>query len=321
MYKINKDAFRRYFFWGINNPNELLEGILYYTYENNLLEGSQTKEGGREQQVIDSFVQATKPIYKQYYRFIELNNRNNIYNYKQEKEEELEKIIRKKIEELRNNVDEVITEEMIQNEIRKQEEQRNNYLKDHPDWEDWRKDNWIEETRNMPEKVRKKMEERGRKKLVIKDDDISYSISQRRKYAFIPEYAIIRKENDGRFIEYAQYNKKEWEQSKIPNNLETWGQEARNKSKENEYESIPNKLKHWTQIVAEILETLNKVEQEDPKAYMDLWLRTRQNRARNGTIKGITQEEIEWINKSCETVRVERLQEQEKENSEGHEIE
>mgnify|MGYP001115132456 CR=1 FL=1 len=91
MYKLDKEAFKRYFFYGDENPEGTLEGIMFFTYQN------MGEVRGNEEEIIKQFVQEVKPLYKQYYRFVELNNKCNVYNYKRgEEEEELEQRILKK---------------------------------------------------------------------------------------------------------------------------------------------------------------------------------------------------------------------------------
>ena len=74
---LNKEAFRRYFFYGDQSPEKTLEGIMFFAYQNR-----QDKPKGTQEEVIKQFIQEIKPLYRQYYRFIELNNKPNIYNYK-----------------------------------------------------------------------------------------------------------------------------------------------------------------------------------------------------------------------------------------------
>lgn len=313
MYKIDKEAFKRYFFWGIDNPEAVLEGIMFFTYAK---QPSKEEEKKTEEEIIDSFVQKVKPLYKQYYRFIELNNKSNVSNYKKENEEELEKKIRNKIEELRNDVDEEITEEMIEREIERQKERIEREMNKGADWEKYY---WRQQALIMPEKVREQMEIRGKKKLSIEDNRISYSIPQIAKYAFIPEGTRLEDIQKGKYMEYAEYRKEDWKCEQIPKDLGEWGQELQTQPEERKY--IPNELRHWTQMVAEILQTLEEIEQKDPNAYKDLWLRTRKNRAKNGTIQGITQEEITKIEDMCSELRQLRLKEEQKREEESYGLE
>lgn len=320
MYEINKEAFRRYFFWGINNPEELLEGIMYFIYENDLFKYAQIKGKMTEKEIREAFIQRIKPLYKQYYRFVELNNKSQVLDYAQEDEKELEERIRNKIEILRNTGGEEITQEQIQNEVLKEKQAYERiYEQNKEHWSEEDKVKWTRESIQKVAKTRRELEERARKILIIKDNDISYSRAQRFKYAILPEGSITKEENQGKYIEYATYKKEDWNKKQIPNDLETWGEEPKNQQ-QNSNERIPDKLRHWTQVVSEILKTLDKVEKEDPKAYKDLWLRTRQNRAKNGTIPEISKEEIDWLDNACEELRKERLQE-EKESKGEPEIE
>lgn len=323
---LNKEAFKRYFFYGDENPEKTLEGIMFFVWQN--IEGERK---GNQDEVIKQFVQEIKPLYRQYYRFIELNNRCNVYNYrKEENEEELEARIYEKIEELRNT-NEIVTEEEIQGETWKKTNWRYKILqRNDVDWsvlrkvdiiigkiepynDKWsneekakwinqRRQEWQEETLEYERKVREKLEKRRTKKLIVKENKLTYSLQQRIKYAHFPEGSMTREEHNYR-QEYVEYNRKEW-------GKDTSKEIHVNHDTENKY--IPNVLRHWTEDIYDILKVLAEIEESDPKAYTDLWLRTRQNRAKNGTINGIDEEEIARINHACEKIRKIRLEEEQK---------
>ncbi len=310
---LNKEAFRRYFFYGDQSPEKTLEGIMFFAYQNR-----QDKPKGTQEEVIKQFIQEIKPLYRQYYRFIELNNKPNIYNYKrEEKEEELEARIYQKIEQLRNE-DEIETGE-IQERLNWRYSILENTNTNWPllfnnakekfrnDWDDKQKERWINnrkqewqaETLNYEGNLR----ERATKKLILGENELKYSVLQRMKYAHFPEGSMTQEEHNYR-QEYVEYNRKEW-------GKDTSREIHVNSDTENKY--IPNVLRHWTEDIYDILKILTEIEENDPRAYTDLWLRTRQNRAKNGTINGIDEEEIARINHACEKIRKIRLEEEKQE--------
>lgn len=329
MYKLDKEAFKRYFFYGDENPEGTLEGIMFFTYQN------MGEVRGNEEEIIKQFVQEVKPLYKQYYRFVELNNKCNIYNYKRgEEEEELEQRILKKIEQLRNR-DEIVTEEEVQAKIWEGTKQRyevlrkyegrgdehvkwsklrqidiiTNKIEPYPEWwesqekkEEWvnkRRQEWQEETLNIEKRIREEQEKRRTKRLIIKENELTYSSKARLEYAHIPEGAITKEEHQS-CQQYVEYNRTEW------------GKDEDRRT----HQDIHNILRHWTEDIYDILKTLVEIEETDTKAYTNLWLRTRQNRAKNGTIQGISKEEIERINHACERIRRIRLEAEKQEEFE-----
>ncbi len=325
MDKLNKEAFRRYFFYGDENPEGTLEGIMFFTYRN-----METEPKGNEQDIIKKFIQEVKPLYRQYYRFVELNNRCNIYNYKKEEsDKELEQKISQKIEQLRN-IEEIVTEEEIQAKIWMKTKQRNAILamckgkedehkkwivflgekirepypkeikEKQEEWKDKRRQEWQEETLNIERRIREELEKRRTKRLMIGKDQLRYSYQECHKYAHIPEGGITKEQHKS-MQQYVEYDKKAW--GKDENGKTYHAEDVKN-------EYIHNSLRHWTEDVYDILKILVQIEETDGKAYTDLWLRTRQNRAENGTIKGITTEEIAKINHACERMKKIRLEEE-----------
>ena len=252
MYKFNEEAYKRYFFYGDSNPEGTLDGILFFVYENEMYYKHKTmKKEELEETETEEFIKEAIEVYKQYYRFVELNNRPGIYNfYRTEKNEEqqLKTRIKNKIDRLKKNGD------------------------------------------------------NGR----------YYSISHIREYLHYPEYSIkFKDERAGKYSKYTQYNGNEWwkdeEYSQYIDNEDIKGA-ARN----NDDEYIPNILRHWTEDIYDILKFLKQLEEKDHKSYIDLWLRTRLNRAKKGTIPGIQDVEIRRLEHACERIRKIRLEEESK---------
>ena len=112
-----------------------------------------------------------------------------------------------------------------------------------------------------------------------------------------------------KYPEYAAYVRKDWGKDSQGIQMD--------QSESNGY--IPNMLRHWTEDIYDILKFLEQMEEEEPQGYIDLWLRTRLNRAKNNRIDGIEETEIKRIEHACERLRSIR-QEEKNNNKTGMEI-
>lgn len=76
--KINHETFQRFFFYGIDNQEELKEGILYFSakrvYKRHC---SENWYGIPNEQLEQEIIQEATPKYRQFYRFIRLNDKSN----------------------------------------------------------------------------------------------------------------------------------------------------------------------------------------------------------------------------------------------------
>lgn len=136
MYNFDKESFRKYFFDGENNPIGALDGIIFHVYSEMIATKSineikyigETKIANKEEnkdrefieedserikRTISAFANMVLPLYTQYYRFVELNNKAGIYYYKLEDKKELRKKIEQRIIELMTEGKIRITEDGI----------------------------------------------------------------------------------------------------------------------------------------------------------------------------------------------------------------
>lgn len=245
MDKLNKEAYKRYFFYGDENPEGALEGILFFTWANDLDKNDEMTG----EQIIEELVQKTKQVYKQYYRFIELNNKSKIYNiYKQENEKEIENRIRNKIKQLRES-DEIITEEQICGKIEKivqEKKKKGQYVND-------------DEKKKIEMSVREKFEKRRTKKLIVKDNAVNYSIMQRLKYAHFPEGSVRKVEHFTRYPQYVSYDRNMWqEEGTLVRKQANKEQLLKEQNQQTEY--IDQILRHWTEDLYDILKFLDGTE-------------------------------------------------------------
>ena len=262
MYKFNEEAFKRYFFHGDSNPNGTIDGILYFVYVNEMhyiqKMNKINKKTIETEDEIKEFSKEAANIFKQYHRFVELNNIPGVYNFYRKEREGQEKG----------------KEDILQ--------------------------------KRMKEKIEKTF--------------LPYFKEKLREYAHFPEHSVKLAEKDShRFARYSPYDGNKWWKD------EQYKPYMDNEEKiENDYEGqkyIPHILRHWTEDVYDILKFLKQLEQDDNNAYIDLWLRTRLNRAKNGTIEGIQEKEIKRLEHACEKIRKIRLEEERKNKSQKSEEE
>lgn len=313
MYNFDKDAFRRYFFDGEDNPNGALEGIIYHIYtesiskkvmkevqddeywirkfENFIDENTEPvkiiedeignfreKDSEEIKRKITMFINEVEPVYKQYYRFIELNNQSGVYSYKDYRLNE------------QNNESETNHELLIEKELKKRIGQRIRKLRDEG-------------------------------KINVTEQGIFYSKDQMRQYRHFMEGSMTVEEWKREYGPLTIYNQEDWELKNIPNDMNTWytmKAEGEEKLELDKNGIIPYQLEHWTKAMSKILLELNKIEKEDEKAYLDLWLRTRLKRAKSTKhpIQGIQEKEIQRLEYMCKEVRNVRLLQENKEDME-----
>lgn len=313
MYNFDKKAFRRYFFDGDENPNGALEGIIYHIYTESISEkvikevedieywfkklenpqdenieqvkieedeiGNFKEEDSNEiKRKITLFINEVEPIYKQYYRFIELNNKAEVYSYKDYKfdgpidnletnqelliEKELKKRIGKKIRELRDEGKINVTEQGIFYS-KDQMRQYSHFMEGSITVEEW-------ENKYRPFTMYN--EEEWESKKIPNDINTWYTMQA-----------------------------EDEEKIELDKNAR-----------------IPYKLEHWTKAMSKILDALSQIEKQDEKAYLDLWLRTRLKRAKSTKhpIEGIQEKEIQRLEYMCKEIRNQRLIKENKEEKE-----
>lgn len=308
MYKIDKEAFRRYFFWGNFNQPEALEGIIFYAYEHVFFDQYVLgkHEEMSEQKLINAFAETIKPLYRQYCRFIELNYRKDVTSYLEVDEKQIEKIILNKIEELRNTEDSrrINIEGLHKTEgLERRLEQAIQREKEVAEEKTRQKYKMILEKMEQTKTKRHSNQLPSTKKLNIKGQDIFYSSNQRARFGDLPQGVKPKGE-------YLVYDKQTWEPKKIPYDLETWYPEQENELQDTNNNYQHNKSKHWAITLAKLLEVLTQIEKQDPKAYEDLWFRTRLHMAKHGKMGNLTEEEFRWIENKCKEIRKERLLEE-----------
>lgn len=240
-----KKVYDDYFHHGIWGKDEVLEGIIYFTNQDE-------KGSDNENNKIEELVKKSKAILTQFYRFIDLNDEDRVSDfYKVEQKrginEKLEEKVRKKIEQLQETKDDYM---FISNRDRANYGKSDEEIRHIKEQEavDKKVDNRVKELirygQSVEDSERGKIYEEESKryfevtKLKMKEDGISYSIRERFRYAHFPEYSL-------------------------EDNLQ------------------PYIIRHWTEDIYDILKYLQKLEQNDKVEYYRVWLDTRIQRLKN----------------------------------------
>lgn len=321
MYNFDKNAFRRYFFDGDENPEGALEGIIYHVYTESIAEkvkkeiqddeywirefeklAQQKEQSGNEEleeqgeiaeneignfwkgdsqeikRKITMFINEVEPVYKQYYRFIELNNKAGVYSYKVFRINET------------NDQSETKHELLIERELKKRIGQRIRKLRDEG-------------------------------KINITEEGIFYSKDQMRQYSHLMEGSVTGEEWKRQYGYLTIYNQEDWDKKDIPKDMNTWytmQAEGEEKLELDKNAHIQYQLEHWTKALSKVLEALGEIEKQDKEAYLDLWLRTRLKRAKSTKrpIQGIQEKEIQRLEYICKEIRNVRLLQKNKDEQE-----
>ena len=275
-----KKVYDEYFHHGIWGKDEALEGIIYFTNQDD-------KETNSEKDKLEELVKNAKSILTQFYRFIDLNDEDRVSNfYEVEKrkgiDKKLEEKIRRKIEQLQETKDDYI---FISNRDRanyRKSDEEIRHIKEQKAVEKIVENKIKELTsygQNVGDDERRKIHEEeskryfGETKLKIRENSISYSIRERFRYAHFPEYSL-------------------------------------------EDDLQPYIIRHWTENIYDILKYLQTLEQNDKVEYYRLWLDTRIQRLKN-RMEFQTEEKKKEIEKEIQALeetekKIEAIQEKRK---------
>lgn len=269
IYLQTEQVYDDYFHHGIWGKDEALEGIIFFT--------NQDERSKQNENTLEELVQNSKAMMTQFYRFIDLNDEDKIPDfYKLEKErginKKIEERIRKKIQQLQGTNDDYV---FISNrdrakyktddkEIKRIKEEKQvqvatrEKIKDleitlnrniqsidsssrlSEDEKRKQREKAIREFESKKRKIEQKIRENfyNSKKLKIDENQISYSVRERARYAHFPEYSL-------------------------------------------EDDMQPYIIRHWTENIYDILKYLQTLEQNDKIEYYKIWLNTRIQRLKN----------------------------------------
>ena len=302
-YRIYKDpekVYDEYFCHGIEGRDELLEGIIFFSHNSEIARIQKTKFNKiiKDKTELERTVERATDIYLQFYRFVDLNDRDKVpHYYHLENERELRKNIemqiKNKIQQLQQQNDDYM---FISNQERSQNPQRY-------DEDGNQRDNRIrriKEERAVNDKINRaiKDEEKLRKRELNDYEKSQIAINIRNEYLDTKKIKI--EENRILYSERERLRYAHFPEGANPDNVQ------------------PYIIRHWTENVYDILSYLNNLEKLDKMKYYRIWLHTRIARLKNrGHIDDTVREEIELLTEQCEKIKeLQKRQEERKKKME-----
>ena len=339
IYKNPEKVYDEYFCHGIEGRDELLEGIIFFSHNNEIARTQKTNynEVIRNKSELERTIERAIEIYLQFYRFVDLNDRDKVPNYyhlenERELRKNIEMQIRNKIQQLQQQNDDYM---FISNQERSQNPQRYD--------EDGRqRDNRIRRIKEE-EQVRKNAEMKNKEVTRIYSETIEKEIGRRveRRLNEIDKYKIddgmrgriYKEENDNLYKEiynkiYEEEKKRYFNEKKITINDNKIIYSARERLRYAHFPEGANPdniqpyiVRHWTENVYDILSYFNSLEKSDKMKYYRIWLHTRIERLKNrGYIDDNVRKEIQELKEQGEKVKLlqKRKEERKKKMEEIH---
>lgn len=286
IYKNPEKVYDEYFCHGIEGRDELLEGIIFFSHNSEIARIQKTNynKAIRNKSELERTIERATDIYLQFYRFVDLNDRDKVPHYyhlenERDLKNNIEMQIRNKLKQLENSNDDYM---FISNQERSQNPQRYD--------EDGRqRDNRIrriKEERAVNEKINKaiKDKEKLRKRELNKDEKNEIYDKTREEYFNTKKIRI-----EGNHVFYSARERLRYAhfpEGANPDNIQLYI------------------IRHWTENVYDILSYLNNLEKSDKMKYYRIWLHTRIERLKNrGYIDDTVREEIELLTKQGEKVK------------------
>lgn len=318
IYKEPKKVFDEYFYHGIEGRDELLEGIIFFSHNDEIARIQKTNYNKviKNKSELERTINRAVEIYLQFYRFVDLNDRDKVpHYYHLENERDLrnhiEEIIRNKIEKLKNLNDDYM---FISNEERRQNPQRY-------DEDERQRDKRIacmKEENQVKRNIDAKNKEITRIYSKTIEDEIQSRVEKRKNEFYNDEQRQqIYKEEEEKiyreiYLAIAEKERKEYYNScklKIDDDRMRYSPRERLRYAHfpegaNPDNIQPYVIRHWTENVYDILSFLNNLEKSDKMEYYRLWLHTRIERLKNrGYIDDSVRKEIEALEEQKEKVR------------------
>lgn len=309
IYKNPEKVYDEYFCHGIEGRDELLEGIIFFSHNSEIARIQKTNYNKtiRDKSELERTIERAIDIYLQFYRFVDLNDRDKVpHYYHLENERDLrnniETQIRNKIQQLQQQNDDYM---FISNQERSQNPQRY-------DEDGSQRDNRIRRIKEE-EQVRKNAEIKNKKVTRINSETIEKEIGRR----------VERKSNGGYEEEkenlykeiynkiYEEERKRYFDEKKITIKDDKIIYSARERLRYAHFPEGANPdniqpyiVRHWTENVYDILSYLNNLEKEDKMKYYRIWLHTRIERLKNrGYIDDNVRKEIQELEEQVEKVK------------------
>ena len=300
IYKNPEKVYDEYFCHGIEGRDELLEGIIFFSHNSEIARIQKTNynKAIRNKSELERTIERAIDIYLQFYRFVDLNDRDKVpHYYHLENERDLrnniEMQIRNKLKQLENSNDDYM---FISNQERSQNPQRY-------DEDGNQRDNRIRRIKEegaINDKINKaiKDEEKLRKRELNDYEKSQIAINIRNEYLDTKKIKI--EENRILYSERERLRYAHFPEDANPDNVQ------------------PYIIRHWTENVYDILSYLNNLEKLDKMKYYRIWIHTRIARLKNrGHIDDTVREEIELLTEQCEKIKeLQKRQEERKKKME-----
>lgn len=340
IYKNPEKVYDEYFCHGIEGRDELLEGIIFFSHNSEIARIQKTKynKAIRNKSELERTIERAIEIYLQFYRFVDLNDRDKVpHYYHLENERELRKNIemqiRNKLIKLENSNDDYM---FISNQERSQNPQR--YDEDGEKWyERLKRTKEEKEVERLAQKENKLYQKKLESSFSVGYDNIVAILenleidpeNREQLKGLIDEQLkdIIKKQTgDGRIKrqvgeKYFNTKKIRIEDNRILYSAREKLRYAHFPEGSNPDNVQPYIIRHWTENVYDILSYLNNLEKSDKMKYYRIWLHTRIARLKNrGHIDDAVREEIELLTKQGEKVKTlqKRKEERKKKMEEIH---
>lgn len=286
IYKNPEKVYDEYFCHGIEGRDELLEGIIFFSHNSEIARIQKTKFNKiiKDKTELERTIERAIDIYLQFYRFVDLNDRDKVPHYyhlenERDLKNNIEMQIRNKLKQLENSNDDYM---FISNQERSQNPQRYD--------EDGRqRDNRIRKIKEegaINDKINKaiKDEENLRKRELNDYEKSQIAINIRNEYLDTKKIKI--EENRILYSERERLRYAHFPEGANPDNVQ------------------PYIIRHWTENVYDILSYLNNLEKLDKMKYYRIWLHTRIARLKNrGHIDDTVREEIELLTEQGEKIK------------------
>ena len=320
IYKNPEKVYDEYFCHGIEGRDELLEGIIFFSYNSEIARIQKTNynKAIRNKSELERTIERAIDIYLQFYRFVDLNDRDKVPHYyhlenERDLKNNIEMQIRNKLKQLENSNDDymfISNQERSQNPQRYDEDgnQRDNRIRRIKEEEQVRRNTEMknkEVTRIYSETIKKEIGRRVERKLngVYKEEEdnlykeIYNKIYEEEKKRYFDEKKITMKDDKIIYSARERLRYAHFPEGANPDNVQ------------------PYIIRHWTENVYDILSYLNNLEKSDKIEYYRIWLHTRIERLKNrGYIDDSVRKEIEALEEQKE--KVERLQARKRERRE-----
>lgn len=323
IYKNPEKVYDEYFCHGIEGRDELLEGIIFFSHNSEIarIQKTNCNKVIRNKSELERTIERATDIYLQFYRFVDLNDRDKVpHYYHLENERKLRKNIEmqimNKIQQLQQQNDDymfISNQERSQNPQRYDEDgkQRDNRIRRMKEEELVRKNIEMknkevtrlysikieEETQRRVEKRKKEFYngetcDYGKRERIYSEErenvyrEVKFRIQETEREKYFNQKKITMKDNEIRYSVRERLRYAHFPEGANPDNIQ------------------PYIIRHWTENVYDILSYLNNLEKLDKMKYYRIWLHTRIERLKNrGYIDDTVREEIELLTKQGEKVK------------------